>query len=325
MSSLVVGAVVPRQGEHRVDVVADHRGLGAHRAHHLELAQLLLEPLGGLLGHLLAADPVLELGQLVLELVLRAQLLLDRLHLLVEVVLLLVLLHLLLDPRADLLLDLEDLDLILHELVELLEARAHGLGLEQLLLGSQLEVDVGGDRVGQARRVVDALHAHRQLGRDPLVELDVVLECGLHRAHQRRELGVVVGRDLRGLDLLGLDVEELGRVDVLLDLRPALALHQHLDRAVGQAKQLDDGADRPVGVDTVGLGVVDLGLLLRAQQDVAVVGHRLLERIDRLLAAHEQGHDLMGKDDQLAQRKQGNLAFHRGLGRRIRYFDVNGS
>ena len=30
----------PRQGQHPVDVVPDHRGLGRHRTHHLELAQL---------------------------------------------------------------------------------------------------------------------------------------------------------------------------------------------------------------------------------------------------------------------------------------------
>ena len=49
------------------------------------------------------------------------ELLLNGLHLLIQVVLLLGLLHLLLDARADLLLDLEDLNLALHQLVELLQ------------------------------------------------------------------------------------------------------------------------------------------------------------------------------------------------------------
>ena len=81
-----------------------------------------------LLAHPLGLELLFELLDLVLELVALAatQLLLDRLHLLVEVVLLLRLLHLLLDARADLLLDLENLDLGLHQLVEALEALARG-------------------------------------------------------------------------------------------------------------------------------------------------------------------------------------------------------
>jgi hypothetical protein len=195
---LLDGALVPRQGQHGVDVVAHDGRLGAHRAHHLELAQLLLEAVAGLGAHLAPAHPLLELGDLVLELVLTAELLLDRLHLLVEVVLLLVLLHLLLDAGTDLLLHLENLDLVLHQLVELLQAGADGLGLEQLLLGGELEVDVRRDGVGHARGVVDALHADRQLRRHALVELHVVLEGLLHRAHERRDLGLVLGADRRG-------------------------------------------------------------------------------------------------------------------------------
>ena len=118
---LVLGVLEPGEREDPVDVVADDCGLGAHRAHHLELLELLPGLEGGLLRHLLVLDLLLELLDLVLELVALAELLLDRLHLLVEVVLLLRLLHLLLHAGADLLLDLQDLDLALHELVELLE------------------------------------------------------------------------------------------------------------------------------------------------------------------------------------------------------------
>ena len=117
----VLGLLVPGQREDPVDVVADDGGLGAHRAHHLELLQLLLDLERGLLAHPLGLELLLDLLDLVLELVALAQLLLNGLHLLIQVVLLLRLLHLLLDAGADLLLDLEDLDLALHQLVELLE------------------------------------------------------------------------------------------------------------------------------------------------------------------------------------------------------------
>ena len=61
------------------------------------------------------------------------------------------------------------------------------------------------DGVGEARRIVDGLHADQHLGRDALVELDVVLERRLHRAHQRLDLDArLVGL----VDLLDLDEEE---------------------------------------------------------------------------------------------------------------------
>ena len=121
MSSFSVHVLLPRQGQAPVDVVAHHRRLGAHRRHHLELLDFLFDLGARLVRHLLLLELLLELGDLVLELVALAELLLNRPHLLVEVVLLLGLLHLLLDARADLALDLQDLDLALHQLIELLE------------------------------------------------------------------------------------------------------------------------------------------------------------------------------------------------------------
>ena len=263
---LVLGLLVPGEREDPVDVVAHHGRLGAHRAHHLELLELLLDLEGGLLGHLLVLDLLLELLDLVLELVALTQLLLDGLHLLVEVVLLLRLLHLLLDAGADLLLDLQDLDLALHQLVELLEPLGRGLGLEDGLLVVQLEREVRDDGVGQPRRVVDGRHADQHLGRDALVELDVGLEGRVHRAHQRLELHRPVALLL---DLLHLDREEVVVRQEAPDPGAALALDQHLHRAVGQAEQLDDGrwcrrrrCRRR--------GVVGLGLLLGAEQDLLV-------------------------------------------------------
>ena len=139
---VVLGVLVPGQRDDPVDVVADDRGLGAHRRHHLELLELLESSLARLGGHRLGLDLVLELVELVLEFVAVAELLLNGLHLLIQVVLLLRLLHLLLDAGPDLLLHLEDLDLGLHQLVEALEALAGRRSLEELLLVLQLERDV---------------------------------------------------------------------------------------------------------------------------------------------------------------------------------------
>ena len=222
---------------------------------------------------------LLELAELVLELVAVAELLLNGLHLLIQVVLLLRLLHLLLDARADLALDLQDLDLRLHELVEAREALRGRVHLEDGLLVGELELELAHHRVGELARLLDRLHRDQDLGRDALVELDVGLEGRVHLAHERVQLDGAL--DHLG-QLLDLDREEAVGLREAPDGGAPLALDEHLDRAVGQAQQLDDrahGADRE---DVLGHGLVGLGLALRAEEDLlrAALGHRLLERAD---------------------------------------------
>src|SRR5437773_721503 len=101
------------------------------------------------LVHVRAAYLLLHLLE-VRALLALAELLLDRLHLLVEVVLALALLHLPLDAAADALLDLQDVDLGLELRQQVLEARLDVEHLEHLLLLLELERQVRGDRVGEA-------------------------------------------------------------------------------------------------------------------------------------------------------------------------------
>ena len=186
--AVLLAALTPGQGEHPVDVVAHHGRFRAHGLHHLELAQLLLQPLTRLVRGVLGVDLLLELRDLVLELVAFAELLLDRLHLLVEVVLLLRALHLLLDARADLLFDLQDLDLRGHQLVQTLEPRDGIGGLQDVLAVVELDgAQVHDDGVGELGRVVRRLYGKEHLRRDALVELHVALEGRLDLAHQRLE------------------------------------------------------------------------------------------------------------------------------------------
>ena len=255
------------------------------------------------------ADPLLELGDLVAAVLELAELLLDRLHLLVQVVLALGLLHLALDPRADPLLDLEDADLALHEAVQALQALGQRVGLEQLLLVRDLEREMGGHGVRELARIVDLAQRDQDLGRHLLVELHVLLELGDHGARQRLELARV-GGDVG--QHLGVRLEELRIVDEAVDLGARVALDQHLDRAVGQLEQLQHARDRADPIDVVGAGIVLAGILLRHQQDLLVVAHHLLERPDRFLATDEQRHDHVGEDHDVAQRQHGEQG---GLGR----------
>jgi hypothetical protein len=110
------------------------------------------------------------------------------------------------------------------------------------------------------------------------------------------------------VELVGLDEEVLVRVEEAAHPGPQLALHQHLDGAVGELEELDDGADGADREDVLGGRVVGLGLLLGAQQDGLVGGHGLLERGDRLLPADEERHHHVREDDDVPQRQERQAA-----------------
>ena len=201
---LDLGALLPRDLHQPVDVVAHDGRLGRHRRHELELRELGVRLVAGFLRHAGARDALLELGDLVGRVVHLAQFLLDRLHLLVEVVLALALLHLLLDAAADALLDLQHVHLALDQGEDVLQAAAHVLDLEHLLLGIELERHVRGDGVGEPARLLDARERGQDLRRHLAVELYVLLELRDDRAHEHVHfalfvlLGVAERRYLRG-------------------------------------------------------------------------------------------------------------------------------
>ena len=190
-----LAALLPRHAEQPVEVVAHHAGLGRHRRHLLELGELGLGLRLDRLRHAGIGDPAGQFLDVVRRVVQLAELLLDRLHLLVEVVLALALLHLRLDPAADALLHLLHVDLAFDQADQQFQPLADVGALQQALLVGQAHADVRGDGIGQARRVVDAGQGLQQFRRQLAVGLDVLLE---HR-HQR-------ARD--GLDLAGLAAVE---------------------------------------------------------------------------------------------------------------------
>src|SRR3954454_17783908 len=128
----------PGYAEQPVEIIANDGRLGRHRAHLPELLELGLSALPRLLGELGVLDFLVELVELV-ALIAVSELLLDRLHLLVEVVLALLLLHLALDARANALLDLKDGDFALHQREYLLEPLPDRSHLEELLLLGNLD------------------------------------------------------------------------------------------------------------------------------------------------------------------------------------------
>ena len=119
-----------------------------------------------LLGQLGLLDALLELGEIVLA-VLVAELLLDRLHLLVEIIFALRLLHLPLDARADALLDLQHRDFALHQREALLQPLGDRGRLEHVLLVGDLDREMRSDRIGELGVVLDLGDRARRLPARP--------------------------------------------------------------------------------------------------------------------------------------------------------------
>jgi hypothetical protein len=274
--------------------------LGRHGAHGAQLLQLAQGLFPGLLGQLGLLDRLFQLGQLVTAVLGFAELLLDRLQLLVQVILALGLLHLALDPAADALFHLEHADLALHEGKDLLQAIAHLNALQELLLLRDLEGEMGGHRVRQLAGIVDLIDRNQHLGRDLLVELDVLLELGDHRAAERIQLALVA---LAVLGDLPVGLEELRVVGELDDAGPLAALDQHLHGAVRQLEELEHGAHRADRKDVRRRRIVLPGVLLGDQKDLLVVLHHVFQGAHGFLAPDEKRHDHVRKDHDVAQRK----------------------
>ena len=86
------------------------------------------------------------------------------------------------------------------------------------------------------------------------------------------------------------------------------ALDQDLDVAVGHFDALHDAADGADLVDVLGFGLVDGGVVLGGEKDLAVAAEGFFEGADTGLAAHDEGRHHIGEDDHIANGHHGQLA-----------------
>ena len=184
---------------------------------------------------------------------------------------------------------------------QVLEPLADVAHLEDFLLLLELERQVRGDRVGQPAAVVDAGHRGQDLGRDLLVELDVLVELREQRPAHRLDL---VRLPALAGDRGRLGREVVGLVDDAVEPRPLRALDQHLHGAVGQLQHLQHRRHAADRVEILGARVVLGRGLLRDEQDVLAGVHRDVERLDRLRAPDEQRDHHVREDDDVAQRQE---------------------
>ena len=190
----------------------------------------------------------------------------DRLDLLVEVVLLLGLLHLLLDLVVDPAVDVDLLDLDLQQVLELLETLVGRLGLEERLLLGGRDGQVRRERVGEALGVVDLERRREALEGQVVRELGVLLEEREHLAPCSRVRLVGVGGLDRAASSTATDRYSPRALEGQDPAAPH-ALDHHLDVAVGELQGLGDRRDDADLVDVLGLGLVELRVLLGGEEE----------------------------------------------------------
>ena len=150
---VVLGPGLPRHVDEPVEVLGNDHRLGRQRHHVAEAGVLAQGDLLHFLGHAGLQDLLVKFGNARGAGVAVAQLLLDRLELLLEEVLLLRLRQARPHAVADLALDLEEADLVLEDVGQGPQPLLGVDHLQEVLLVGEGDGGVGGHGVGQARAV----------------------------------------------------------------------------------------------------------------------------------------------------------------------------
>ena len=231
-----------------------------------------------------------------------AEFFLDGLELFVEVILFLGAFHLALDARVDVAVDIKLFELDFEDVADAVEALDGIDGLEQILFFVDGELQIGGDRVGKAGRVVTARRSDHSVVIQTLRELDELFVKAGDLLH-----GLV---DLRGRLDAGVQQTDGGAEEAFFGsdgkgAGPLDALDQNFDIAIGELDALHDVRQRADGVDFLGLGVVNGSVVLCGQKNLFVAGKSLFESADAGFAANDEGRHLLRKDDHVAHRHHG--------------------
>jgi len=162
---------------------------------------------------------------------------------------------------------------------------------------------VGCHGVGQFAEIVDGRHFGCQVFGNAFVGLGVFFEMVFDRTAQGRGFGHRLGGFGHGVQR---DLKKVICLDELAHPGADLAFDQGLDRAVGQAQQLQHRADHPHPVDVFFRRIVDIGRSLGGQEDVLVRRvHGMGKGLHGLGPSHEQGRHHLGEYHNVAQGQQG--------------------
>ena len=291
---LVLALLRPGKCDQPVEVGTADDVLRRGRGHRAQAVQLAVGGLPGLRRHAGLLDLLLQLLDRDLIVVVRPQLLLDRLELLAQHELALPLLHLVLDFLLNLAAQLQHLDLAAEMPGQLQEALVDRQSLQILLLGRRVAHQEDRRQIRQARRALDV-----QQG-----DADLLGGDRHERQHPAHEVLEVLDERLdldRLFDPLA-EERDLGR-QVRLAAHHARqpdtveAADQDPDRAIGEFQQALDDGDGADGVQVVLFRLFDAGVFLQDQSDEPILHHDVVDQLDgRRPPHHERRGDVREHD-----------------------------
>ena len=180
----------------------------------------------------------------------------------------------------------------------MLDALAYRCDLQDLLLLLHLQLEMGSHAVDQAAWVLNAGERCHGLRRHLLAQIDELLELAHQGAYQHFAFPGVL---LDFLNELNLNLLVAIQLLYLLKAGTLLAFHQHLDGAIGQLQQLQDGGKGSRFVELLGTGVIVRRIALGYQHHLFLAQHGGLQGFDGLAPANEEGNDHMGENHHITQ------------------------
>jgi hypothetical protein len=297
----VFGLLFPGKGDQPVDIIARNSSFGRAGRHFAEFRKLFFSLFAGFIGHTGFGNRLFELFDFFGALISVAKFFLNGFHLFAQVVFFLDLLHLLAHLATDLLFHHHDLELAVENASDFFESFARNKSFENLLLFFDLEVEVGGDNVGETAGLLNVVGDHDHFERDLFIEFDILLEQTDYIAHQRL---LFDGFFVFGQNSDALDLEEFVESGKAIDSYSGGAFDQYFQNAVRQLEKLKNFGNGAGFVELVGFRVIGFSLLLRAENDSAVFEHCLFDSPDRFFATDEKRHDHVGKYDYVPEWQQ---------------------
>jgi len=146
---------------------------------------------------------------------------------------------------------LQDFKLFVEDGHQAAQLFQHRVELQQVLLVFQVDADIRCQRVDELQRVVDVQRGVDQLAGDARHKVCHAPKLLDHVPHQGFDFD-------RLFDGLGRSRDARAQIGlchgVFVDLDPRQTLHQQPDRPIRRAKQAVDLSQRPVAIDLVGAG-----------------------------------------------------------------------
>ncbi len=210
---------------------------------------------------------------------------------------------------GDVLGDLQDLNPVVEQLQDLVQARLEIQRLEDLLLLARLDVDEARDQIRKLAGRIDTLNRPGQLGRHLRKKRQRLGSPLLHQLQACLDLGaaaVGVGKQFDACGQKRLGAHQLGQLEA------SLTLAHEMVRSVGRSHVAHDGCNHADPVEILFGRLIYGRIPLQQQRDLLTGTDGLLGSRDARLPSHGDRQNDTGKQQHIAHRDDGQCVRRQG-------------